>query len=191
MGAGIHLAMINDMYYLTNASKEPIKPEGHPVMVVVFKKDGNLAHEQHYTIDGAWRQELLKKMLSAAKVVPSEGKSKPTKKDAIGKRLWLFIKEVRHINDDKPVMEDGSQVVDHFIFQVSPFNEGGKKPELTGDPAMNSGIPSGLFIDYKNVAIPAHQKATEKMTQSVGKSISAPTTPVPDTSINMDEQPKF
>lgn len=152
MGSGTHCAMIAKIFYLQNAAKEDILADGkHKIMVVQFKDGSSRIHEQHYAIDGAWRQDNLKKMFSTAQVVGKDG-GRPTSKDAIGKRLWISIREI-HFMDDGTVVNDieGNPKIDYQIFKIAPFIDGGKKPAIVGDPADNDGTPLEPFIAYKNV----------------------------------------
>lgn len=154
MKTGIHLAIIADILILRNAAKEIILNEGHKTFIVLFKTDKGQIHEAHYLMDKDWRQKDFDKMLTAAQATPKEGATLK-KEDAVNKRLWLAIKEVHYIEDDKPVLEDGEPKIEYFIFKVSPCINGGKRPLLDGDPDANNGVPSGHFIDYKNVSISA------------------------------------
>ncbi len=155
MGSGTHLVIINDLFYLKNAAGNKLQPHGFDVMVVQFKNNKGLAHEQHYNIDNAIGSANFKKLFAIAGVVSSVEGTKPTKKDAIGKRLWISIKEVHHINDDKVIMEDDKPVIEYYTFKLHPFIEGVKKPVMLGDPTDNDGRPSGVFIEYKNFSIEA------------------------------------
>lgn len=154
MGTGTHLAMIADMFYLRDGNKDQVKTQaGHPILAVLFKNDKTNVHEQHYIIDNGIGSEAFNNMLAVAQVVPSEG-DRPKKKDAMGKRLWISIREIHHINDDKKILDfEGNPIIEHYIFRVSPFINGGKRPLIVGDPLDNNGIPAGVFLDYKNFAI--------------------------------------
>lgn len=152
-GSGTHCMMIADLFYLKDATGKIIKNlVDQPTMVVIFKKDDGTQHEQHYTIDGNFKQENFNKMLDTAKVTPSEGRDHVTKKDAIGKRLWCSIKEIHHVMDDKQVTDEYGPVIEYSIFKASPFIEGLKRPMIAGDPQDNEGIASGQFINYINFA---------------------------------------
>lgn len=163
MGTGTHLAITKDMYYLRNAAKEQIlTAQGHPILVVLFQNDKSNIHEQHYPVDNGLGSENFKKLLSAAQVVPSEGNT-PKKKDAVNKRLWIAIREIHYIEDDKKVLDmEGNPIIEYFIFRYSPFIETGKRPLIIGDPQDNNGMPLGVFIDYKNFAIPGVQVKNEE-----------------------------
>lgn len=152
-GTGTHLFVIADMYYLSDKKGNTIKNlMDQPTMVVIFKKDDGTQHEQHYILDGMFKQDNFKKMLAVAKVTPSEGKTNPTKKDAIGKRLWGSVKEINHVMDDKQVVDENGPVIEYYLFKASVYFDGGPRPRIAGDPQDNEGIPSGQFIDYKNFA---------------------------------------
>lgn len=154
MGTEIHLAIIDDIYFLKNASKEiSVNKQGQQTMVVRFKNNKSEIHEQYYLMDGGAKQAQLTKMFTIAQVTASNG-IKPTKNDAIGKRLWIFIKETHFMTDGVPVIELGSGLpkVERYIFRLSPYIDNGKTPTLTGQPSLNEGVPSGDFISYLNIA---------------------------------------
>jgi hypothetical protein len=147
---GVHLVMISDLFYLKGADGKPIaNTTGQLTMAVQFKNDKNEVHEQHYLLDGDWRQEQFNKMLNAAQLNTNE---QLKKKDAVGKRLWIAIKEIHFVNDDVVVMEDDKPKIDYYIFRTCPFIENGRKPAIVGDPADADGYASGAFLDYKNVS---------------------------------------
>lgn len=188
IGCGTHLCMILDMYYLTNAAKEYILIEGkHKVMVVLFASDWKKGqekkiHEHHYVIDGGWRQDKFKQLISAAQVVSSVEGQGPTKKDAIGKRLWLSLKETHTIDDGKPVLNENNEpTIEVSIFKMTPYIDNVAKPKIAGDPADNNGIPSGEFIDWINIGINAKPKAVEAPIQNQ----------MPQQPIDLDEVPQF
>lgn len=148
---GGHILMINDMFILRNANKEPIKIEGHTGIVVQFKNGENKTHEQLYIIDGGVKQKYFDNMLRCAQVT-REGTTAPKKSDAIGKRLWGFIQEVHYVKDEEVQFNtDGSDMIDYYIFKVYPYIEGVSKPIVKGDPEHGNGIPSDNFVIYKNI----------------------------------------
>ncbi len=190
---GTHLVMIADILYLRNAAKELIlNHDQHPTLIVMFKNDKSQIHEQHYILDGDKKQEQFQKMITIAQVPMIDGK--PNKKDAIGKRLWIAVREVHHIMDGQPIIDDGVPVIEYFIFRVSPYIDGGKKPLISGDPNDNNGIASGVFIDYKNFESTSTIGA--KVHENFHKEISTPKQIefVPDSQereIDLDSEPKF
>src|SRR3972149_11443418 len=107
IGVGTHLCIIYSLYYLKNAAgTEILVDDKYKVMVVVFTKDkGKEHHEQHYVIDGGWRQQQFKALIATAQVKPAvEGESLKIK-DAKGHRVWLSIKAIHTVNDGVPVTE--------------------------------------------------------------------------------------
>lgn len=188
IGCGTHLCTIMNLYYLTNAAKEYILADNkHKIMVVVFandwKKDKEKkTHEQHYVIDGGWRQDQFKSLMLSANVVADEEGNAPKVKDAIGKRLWLSIKSVHTVNDGIPVIEDGEPLIEYFIFKMHPYIDNGKKPKLSGDPEDNDGVPSGEFISYNNISL----KTDKPVVQEAKKE-----TPTISKDIDLDEVPQF
>ncbi len=155
IGPGTHLCIIYKVYYLRNAAKTKVLADGKfDIMEVVFTKDkGKEFHEQHYVIDGGWRQQLFKDMIMAANVTSKIEGAPPKIMDAPGHRLWLSIKAVCQVNDGVAVLEDGEPMIEHFIFKVNPYIDNGKKPKIAGDPADNNGIASGAFIEHVNINV--------------------------------------
>ena len=115
--------------------------------------EGKEHHEQHYVIDGGWRQQQFKDLIATAQVKPAvEGESLKIK-DAKGHRVWLSIKAIHTVNDATPVMEDGEPIIEYFIFKMNPYIDNGKRPKIAGDPLDNKGIAWGEFVEYKNIAV--------------------------------------
>jgi hypothetical protein len=188
IGCGTHLCTILDMYYLTNGAKQYIlADQKHKIMVVLFAADWKKGqekkiHEQHYVIDGSFKQGQFKQMLTTSQVTSSVEGASPTKKDAIGKRLWLSIKEVHTIDDDKPVIENDEPLIDRFVFAMSPYIDNGKKPKIPGDPADNDGgIPSGEFVEWRNIAVKKAEPVIEKPVQK----------PITQSPVDLDDVPQF
>lgn len=149
--AGTHLVVISDMFFLRDVKKElVVNKQGHTTIVVAFKDGKNNKHEQSYLIDNGLRQKYLNNMMDAAQI--SYAEKAPTRKECIGKRLWISIKEIHYINDDVMVIENDEPKIDHFIFRVYPYIEGGRKPSISGDPENNNGIAAGEFMEYKNIS---------------------------------------
>lgn len=174
IGAGTHLCIIYDIHYLKNAAGTKILAEGqYDILSVIFTKDkGKEFHEQHYVIDGSWRQQIFKDMILAAQVTSKVEGEKPTLKDAKGHRLWISIKGVNHWDGDNPVIEEGEPVIEHFIFKVHPYIDNGKKPKIAGDPEDNNGIASGVFVEYNNIYV---EKTINNATKKViERTIAAP-----------------
>lgn len=150
MKTGGHLAIISDFTFLRDAKKDIILKDGFPTVIVTFQDGKGRTHDQAYLIDGGDRQRYFNNMLKAAGIDITEGT--PKKKDCIGQRLWIFIKEVHYVNDDTVVMHGDEPYIDYHIFRVYPHIEGGKKPKVGGDPENHDGIPGGDFVEYKNVS---------------------------------------
>ena len=147
------------MYLLKDAVKNPILKDGKQTVVVVFKC-ANAIHEQGYLIDHGIRQKYFEDIVRKAGLDP---KSNPKKSDILGKKLWIFIQEIHVVEDDKVVIGfDGTPQIEYHIFRTDYYKEGGKQPNLKGDPATNNGIPQMPFINYKNISNPfVEQKAKE------------------------------
>lgn len=152
---GSHLVMIKNLSYLK------IQMDKFPVMSVLFENDKNEVYEHWFVLDNDWRQEVFQKLLVTIGALLKEGQ--PTKEDILGKRLYLFIKEVHHINDDTPIVDENGPVIEYFMFNFAPFINGMKKPKTPGDPADDNGIPSGKFINYKNLSLQQKGKTEEEV----------------------------
>lgn len=151
MKSGGHLVIISAMALLRDSMKELVlTKEGYNTIVVTFSDGQNKKHEQAYVCDKGQRQKYFDNMLQAAQI--STADRTPTKKECIGKRLWIFIKEVHYVNDDAIVMLGDEPRIEHYVFRVYPYVENGKKPTISGDPDNNGGIASGDFIEYKNIS---------------------------------------
>lgn len=148
---GVHEVVIHDMFYLRNASKEIQKIDGFVAIVVRFVGPKKSIHDNLYIIDGGYRQKYFQKLLVDAGVVVVEGQS-PKKEEIVGKKLFIAIQEVHHVNDDKAVLEDGEPVIEYHIFKTMPIAK--DKPKLTGDPENNHGFPMDQFVTYKNMSSP-------------------------------------
>lgn len=185
MKTGLHIATIHDILYLRNAAKQPVTTsEGFFTLIVMFKNENNEIHEKHYLLDGSVRQKSFETLLAVAQVESSEG-GNPKKKDAIGKKLWIAIKEVHYMDNGISVTEYDQPKIDYFIFKVSSYIEDGKRPNVTGDPFNNGGIASGLFIDFKNTSIISE----DKLLTSIKK--LTPSTSYKEPEKEIVEQPNF
>lgn len=139
------------MFYLRDAANNIQKIGGFPSIIVHFRDGENKLHEQNYLIDGDFRQKYFMNMLRAAQVPMVNGT--PKKSDAVGKRLWGAVQECHFIEDDVAIIgPDGKAKIEYYLFKVYPFIEGGKKPSIKGDPAMNNGIAEEPFITYRNLS---------------------------------------
>ena len=150
---GLHLLLIADMFLLKNASKELLKVDGHPAIVVKFQDSKSKIHEQMYVIDNATKSKYFDNMLRAAQVPMEDGKT-PKKSDAVNRRLWCAIQEVHLVDNDRQVLNEITHepVIEYQIFKVYPFIDGAKKPAIKGNPEDNSGIASGDFVVYRNIS---------------------------------------
>lgn len=151
MATGIHLVTISDLFYLNGPDKKPMKLGNFFAIVVRFKNGKNESHEQTYLLDGGIRQKYLLTMLRAAKAIKAG--EKPTRNDAVGKRLYIAIQECNYVNDDTVILgHDGNPLIEYYVFKVFPFMEEGRKPSMIGDPEKNGGFASDDFVTYKNVS---------------------------------------
>lgn len=152
--AGVHLVTIHSMKKHLDSQKNPIIKNGEIAVLITFSTgtNPNLYHDQIYWIgkgkDGLER--YFTRMCIDAGIDMSKTPLSP--KDAIGKRLWIGIREVYTlINNGEEVLKDigGNPVLEHFIFQTSPVFDPEKPPTWKGDPAKNNGEAADEFVGYK------------------------------------------
>lgn len=213
MKTGVHLAIISDVLYLRNSKKEPILNDKQELtLIVLFKNDKTEKHEQHYSVNKK-QMELFKKLLICAGVdMPADGSS-PSKKEAIDKRLWIFIREVHHVMDNEPIKDfQGNLIIEHHIFKSVPYTDDMKAPTAPGNPEDNAGVASGVFIDYKNFSVkkaeqvvqqeimqPEPKKEAPEAIQPLfdneptmgGIPVSKEVPPIQTENFNWDDKPKF
>lgn len=80
-------------------------------------------------------------LLKGSKVFNSE--------DALGAKVWICVKEVWDV-----IGAEIQDTVNFYIFDVKACDNPEKKPVIKGDPADNKGVPSGVFYDTRQVALP-------------------------------------
>ncbi len=151
MIAGIHLAIIYGIKRYLDQQKNPIINDGEMGIVITFANGKNEHHEQIYWIgkgnDG--KEKYFTKMCIDAGIDMS--KTPLDKKDAIGKRLWIAIREVYTlVNDEVKKDITGTDIIEHFIFNTFPCFDPEKIPFIKGDPNKNMGQATDDFISYKN-----------------------------------------
>lgn len=81
-----------------------------------------------------------------------------SEKDLIGKKLFVPLKEVHYtLGDGKtPALNDSGNpmifnelVKEFFPYTIDPETKKASRPEVPGDPLLNNGIATGIFIEYK------------------------------------------
>ncbi len=151
--AGIHLVTFMDIKKQLDSSKNVIVNDGEIAITVTFATgtNPNAYYEQTYWIgkgnDG--KEKYFTKMCVDAGIDMS--KTPLDKKDAIGKRLWIAIREVYTlVNDDVKKDILGNDIIEYFIFNTSPLLDPEKPPMIKGDPNKNGGQAMDDFISYKN-----------------------------------------
>lgn len=167
MATGIHLVSIHDILVLRNAAKQPVlTPEGYSTLIVIFKNEKSEIYEHHYLMDKALKQKSFESMIAAAGVIAENGN--PKKKDAVGKQLWIALKEVHYMDNGVPIMYDDQPKIERFIFKMAPYIEGDKRPKVAGDPLAEGATEvSGGFIEFKNISIETTISAENKLENSI------------------------
>lgn len=145
---GVHLVVITDAVLIKDHENMPfITPAGETGLTVRFSDGANNHFDQDYWLNGD-RQHFFDKMAATANIDTSNPQFKA---EAKGKRLWICIKEVHEIDGDQPVTDITGPVINYYMFDTIPCLDPNKKPVVKGDPAENDGMPSGAFLDYKQV----------------------------------------
>lgn len=140
---GVHLVAITD------ATLGDTFDDGITQLRIRFSDGTNNHYEQDYFIGAQVLHGYFVKMCAAAKI---NMEAPGFKKEAIGKRCWICIKEVYLISNDELVKgEDSKPQIDYLLFDVLPWLDSLAKPKLKGDPADNEGVASGVFLDYKPI----------------------------------------
>lgn len=151
---GIHLVSIIDASIWKDENGNPkLTDKGETGIVIKFADGNNHVFENVYYLKGD-REVFFKKMCSSAKINLEEvAKTGKFKAEALGKRLWLFIKEVWDIDQDTPVLDDltNEPVIRYYIFDTASFNNPDVRPSKLGDPAKNNGIATDDFVEYRQV----------------------------------------
>jgi len=161
---GVHLVTITEASILKDADKNPVvTPSGDTCLVIKFSDSYCKTIEQTYYIGGD-KEWLFKKMCAHAEIdlekVAQTGKFKA---EAVGKRLWLFVKELHDIDGEDHVLDEttGQPVIHYLVFGSMVCSNPENRPNIKGDPKNNGGEPYDEFIGYRQVD------------NSVGKSRSA------------------
>jgi len=151
--AGVHLVTILSMKRLLDSNKNQVIKDGEMAIIITFATGDNRRHEQVYYLGkgNEGRERYFTSMCLDAGVDMS--KTPLEKKDVIGKRLWIAIKEVfTLINGGEDVLKDitGAEVIEYFVFQTAPVFDPERAPTWKGDPAKNDGNAMDLFVGYKD-----------------------------------------
>lgn len=151
MKTGQHLAIISGIKMYIDSNKEPIIRNEEMGIVITFTNGKNEHHEQIYWIgkgnDG--NEKYFTKMCIDAGIDMSV--TPIAKKDAIGKRLFIAIREVYTlVNGEVKTDITGADIIEYFIFHTSVCDDPDKMPFIAGDPNKNMGQAMGEFIAYKN-----------------------------------------
>jgi hypothetical protein len=140
---GIHLVIINDIQLLKTELNTPVySKNGELCLVVEFLKGDLKRFQQMYWI-GKDRQFMFDKLCATAGIDNTRGPL--SKKVAIGKRVWICVREEYSLVNDVVVPESK----EYRVFRTYPVMDVDSKPAVAGDPERNGGQPSGDFIFYK------------------------------------------
>lgn len=151
LSAGLHLVKITDI-----TQGKPDK-NGFPSHVYKFqdKLGAMIEKTLYFSTDrnNPCKAEWIYTKLKAAigiKANEAVGKSK-----IVGQKLWLGVKRVDTVDKSgKVVMDNGrakgfSEVIPTLMMAYTGDGTDLKKPQIDGDPALNNGVPSGVFYETK------------------------------------------
>ena len=168
---GIHLVTITDVWLAKDNQGKPIKTaEGETGVTVRFTNGKNFSFDNTFWLKGS-REWMFKKMCSQAGINPSAPQFKA---ESVGKRLWIYIKEVHDIDGDLYIQDDitGMPVINYYIFDYSMCDNPKNKPLRKGDPDTNNGEASDDFLGHRQIS--ATQKLEKENKVQVTSSASAP-----------------
>jgi hypothetical protein len=156
---GVHLVTILDATLIKGPDKKPkmfIRGDKKEVGIIIkFSNAKGAIYENTYYV-GADRAFYFNTMCSHAGInLVEANKNNAFKKEAKGKRLWIFINEIHDVNLENPVLHDitGEPIINYYLFKTAACNNPENRPILLGDPHNNKGIVGGEFIDYRQVEI--------------------------------------
>jgi len=142
IGAGVHLAFIDNIKLLKNRDGSPTLTSQNEGLITITYCDKNGNKIDRTYVIGSERQKMFDKAMKDAGIETGEGASV---KSAIGKRIWIAVRE--EIEDSESGQQIGEKV--YYVFKTFPYLEGFIKPSIIGDPEKNDGIPAGDFVLYK------------------------------------------
>jgi len=153
---GIHLVSIIDAGIVkTDDGKPAITDKGEMGIKLKFADGKNHIFEQVYYTGGE-RERFFKAMCASANIdLEQVKKTGKFKAEAIGKRLWIYIKEVYDINGEELIKDDitGEPVINYYIFKTSFMANPDNRPAMKGDPLRNGGIATDEFVDYRQIFV--------------------------------------
>jgi len=144
--AGLHKVIIEDIFSLKDENNNVVRLNGKLIIIVRFKNNKGF-HEQGFIIDNGARQKYFNNILRCIRVNHTP---LPKKEELLGKELFIAVREVHHVEDDKVVMHEGKPKIEYSLFMAFPDSL--NAPKIKGDPQFNNGIPQEEFITYKNIA---------------------------------------
>lgn len=151
--AGVHLVTILSMSRLLDSQKNQVIKDGEMAIIITFATGDNKRHEQVYWLGrgNEGKERYFTSMCLDAGVDMS--KTPLSKKDVIGSRLWIAVREVfTLINGGEDVLKDitGKEIVEYVVFQTAPVFDPERAPTWKGDSAKNDGNAMDLFVGYKD-----------------------------------------
>ena len=149
MVAGVHLVTIVAIKALKDSNGNPqVNKNQEPGIIIVFKSDSTDSQEELFIERICWLggkcQWVVDKMLSQIGVDNSQG---PVSiKVAIGKQLWIGVKEIRTINQETGECSSRYEVLDTYLYSPS-----GIKPVIS----------DSLLVEQKVIERPSFTPISE------------------------------
>ncbi len=145
---GIHLVIVSDMNLLKDSYGKPIERNGSNFITVRFTDGENKSIDNHFPI-GTEKQRYFDLMINHLGL---DNTKQVKKKEVIGKRLWIAIKEVHFLVDGVTLKDkDKKDVKEYFVFKTFKYDGEKARPIVKGDPINFDGIAQDEFVDYKIV----------------------------------------
>ena len=138
MRTGVHLVLIDNIKLHKNSDGTPqLTSTGEGLITVTYANTANQKIDKTYLI-GNEKQKTFDKTMFNAGINTTEN---PSVKAAIGKRLYVAIREELEYNENGEQIEETK----YCVFKSFPYTEGGRKPNMMGDPE-NGDVASGEFV---------------------------------------------
>lgn len=149
LSAGIHLVIISDMKLLKDSKGAPVEKEGNNFICVKFTNSENKSNEQYYPV-GTEKQRHFDLLITH---IGLDNTKQVNKKETIGKRLWIAVKEVYFLDGDVTIKDhDGRELKDFYVFKTFKYDGENSYPIIKGDPKNFNGAAQDEFLDYKLVS---------------------------------------
>lgn len=146
--AGIHLVIVSDVKLLKKSDGTPVESDGNNFITVKFTNGDNKSIEQNYPV-GTEKQRAFDLLILNLGL---DNTKQINKKEAIGKRIWIAVKEVYLLNNEITLKdENGIDIKEFYVFKTVKYDGDNSYPIINGDPKKYNGIAQEEFVDYRLV----------------------------------------